>query len=436
MMRRILSLALVALVAPSLVLAQADERLRSAKALFLDRQYDEARSLLLTVRPSGGDQAQQALYWIARCSESLGEHERALGEYGEFLAGRPGDRTLAEEARTSRIALAVKLARTGTPRRDREQHLGLAREALTDASRTVRYFAALQLASLGPEHGRAAVPVLKEILAKESDPDLVDRAKLYLVRLDPAALAPARGTRQQRRAHRLDPGPHLREGKGAAAGRDQPPGRARGDGVRGAAGGHQEGAAARGLRRRQLLGAAQEDGQDGHPDGRRRRRRAHPGLDRVGGIMKKVLMAALVLGALASPSAADRADDDLAAVKKAVGTQVEAEAKPPAEEPAAAREEQTREEQTRVERRRGERARSRRGEPQWIRVRIAEKGEKHARVSLNLPLGLVRALGEDVKIEDGHHGQHTLGEILRVLDSGENLVDIEDEDATVRVWVE
>ncbi len=189
MMRRILSLALVALVAPSLVLAQADERLRSAKALFLDRQYDEARSLLLTVRPSGGDQAQQALYWIARCSESLGEHERALGEYGEFLAGRPGDRTLAEEARTSRIALAVKLARTGTPRRDREQHLGLAREALTDASRTVRYFAALQLASLGPEHGRAAVPVLKEILAKESDPDLVDRAKLYLVRLDPAALS-------------------------------------------------------------------------------------------------------------------------------------------------------------------------------------------------------------------------------------------------------
>ena len=33
------------------------------------------------------------------------------------------------------------------------------------------------------------MPVLEEILAKESDPDLVDRAKLYLVRLDPEALA-------------------------------------------------------------------------------------------------------------------------------------------------------------------------------------------------------------------------------------------------------
>jgi hypothetical protein len=197
-MRGLLSLALVALVAPSLALAQAEnEKLRNAKALFLDRQYGEARTLLQSVRSSGSAEAQQALFWIARCSESLGEQERALGEYGEFLASRSVDRTLAEEARTSRIALAVKLAKTGTPRRDRAQYLGLAREALADPSRTVRYFAALQLASLGPEHGRAAVPVLKEILAKESDPDLVDRAKLYLVRLDPGALSgkPASPTR-------------------------------------------------------------------------------------------------------------------------------------------------------------------------------------------------------------------------------------------------
>jgi hypothetical protein len=143
--------------------------------------------------------------------------------------------------------------------------------------------------------------------------------------------------------------------------------------------------------------------------------------------MKKVLMAALVLGALASPAAADRADDDLAAVKKAVGTTIEAEATPPAEAPAA------REEKPRA---RADRGRSRRGEPQWIRVRIAEKGEKHARVSVNVPLALVRALGEDMEIGDHHHGRRTVGDLLRALDSGEHLVDIEDEEATVRVWVE
>ena len=130
----------------------------------------------------------------------------------------------------------MKLARSGSPRGRRAPYLGLAREALADPSRTVRYFAALQLASLGPEQGRAAVPVLKEILAKESDPDLVDRAKLYLVRLDPDALTaeaapPARGH---------ESGGHqgwirvriYEKGSQQAAARDQPPGDARGDGLR------------------------------------------------------------------------------------------------------------------------------------------------------------------------------------------------------------
>ncbi len=195
---RVASLALVAVVAPAMVLAQAEaEALRNAKALFLDRHYAEARRTLEALRGvRRSAEQEQAVYWIARCSESLGESERALSEYGEFLASRPADRTLAEEARTSRIALAVKLARVGKPR-----HLGLARAALADSSRTARYFAALQLASLGPEHGRPAVPVLKEILANESDEDLVDRAKLYLIRLDPKALAgavesPRRGRRE------------------------------------------------------------------------------------------------------------------------------------------------------------------------------------------------------------------------------------------------
>ncbi len=189
MTRHLLALALWALSAPPLALAQDAEKLRNAKALFLDRQYAEARRLLQGVRGAGGAEGTQALYWIARCSESLGERERALAEYGEFLAGRPDDRTLAEEARTSRIALAVKLLRNLPAGRDRAAYLGIAREALADPSRTVRYFAALQLGSLGPEQGRPAVPVLKEILAKESDQDLVDRAKLYLVRLDPGALS-------------------------------------------------------------------------------------------------------------------------------------------------------------------------------------------------------------------------------------------------------
>jgi hypothetical protein len=183
---RLAALAAAALLPGAVALAQADaERLRAAKALFFDRQYAEAREAWQAVRETGrGADAQAALYWVARCSESLGESERALGEYAAFLAARPGDRTLVEEAKTSRVALAVKLARAGEPR-----HLPIVQDALAEASRTVRYFAALQLASLGPERGRPAVPVLKQILAEEKDEDLVERAKLALLRVDRRALA-------------------------------------------------------------------------------------------------------------------------------------------------------------------------------------------------------------------------------------------------------
>jgi hypothetical protein len=79
----------------------------------------------------------------------------------------------------------------------------------------------------------------------------------------------------------------------------------------------------------------------------------------------------------------------------------------------------------------------------WLHVRVAPKaGSKSGRVSVNVPLGLVRMFGDDWPIPTGpgcrrHDRCHlTLGDILRALDSGQTLVDIEDDEATVKVWVE
>ncbi len=180
-MRRTLLVALVLGGAFSAARAEADA-LGTAKELFFDRKYAEARQAWQAVLRQGGPDAAAANYWIARCSESLGEHERALAEYGTFLASRPSDRTLAEEARTSRVGLATRLYKAGA-----KQHLGILTDALADPARTVRYFAALQLSTLGPA-GRPAVPVLKKIVAEEKDEDLVERAKLGLLRLEPGAL--------------------------------------------------------------------------------------------------------------------------------------------------------------------------------------------------------------------------------------------------------
>jgi hypothetical protein len=134
-----------------------------------------------------GAEADAASYWVARCSENLGELDRAYGEYDRYLARPPLDRALAEEARTSRVALAARLYKSGN-----KQHLSALTAGLDDASKTVRYYAALQLAGLGPEVGRPAIPILKRIVAEEKDDDLVERAKLALLRLEPRALgAPA-----------------------------------------------------------------------------------------------------------------------------------------------------------------------------------------------------------------------------------------------------
>jgi hypothetical protein len=169
------------------VFADDAEKLRNAKTLFFDRQYAEARRAWQAVLAgSAGGEADAAAYWVARCSENLKEDERALGEYGDYLARRPADRALAEEARTSRVGLAARLFRAGKP-----QHLPVLKEALADPSRTVRYYAALQLSSLGAPAGLPAIPVLQKIVAEEKDEDLVERAKLGLLRLDPGALTRA-----------------------------------------------------------------------------------------------------------------------------------------------------------------------------------------------------------------------------------------------------
>ncbi|HXB53555.1 MAG TPA: hypothetical protein VN461_02165 [Vicinamibacteria bacterium] len=186
--RPALALLLLVLVAAAPAHAQVDaERLRAAKTLFFDRKYAEARQAWATLAEVKGPDAEAAVFWMARCSENLGESARALAEYTAYLDRRPADRALSQEARTSRVGLAARLYKGGE-----KGHLPILKEALGDPSKTVRYYAAFQLGGLGPDVGQPAVPVLKRILEEEKDEDLVERAKLYLLRLDPGALTRAR----------------------------------------------------------------------------------------------------------------------------------------------------------------------------------------------------------------------------------------------------
>ena len=144
--------------------------------------------------------------------------------------------------------------------------------------------------------------------------------------------------------------------------------------------------------------------------------------------MKRLMAISLLGAALASPAAAGSGDDDLQAVKRAVLASNAQPPRPLPEDPAQTKE-------SRPERR----AKS---DAFWFRVRVVEKANKRARVSINLPIGLVRSLGDDWPIPTSSGCRKrdrcglTLGEILRALDGGQSLVEIEDDEASVRVWVD
>jgi hypothetical protein len=137
--------------------------------------------------------------------------------------------------------------------------------------------------------------------------------------------------------------------------------------------------------------------------------------------MRTAVMAAALAAATGIGVAAE---DDLAVVRRAVARQ---EAKPAdpvvrAEPPAARKA----------------------SDLKWLKVRVTEKGTRRAKVTINLPIALVRALGDDYPIDfgrrryddGGDEKRLRLGEVLAALEAGSPLVEIDDDDALVRVWVE
>ena len=161
---------------------------------------------------------------------------------------------------------------------------------------------------------------------------------------------------------------------------------------------------------------------------------------------RRVVLVAALAAAASGTAMAAGADDDLAVVKRAVARQ-EATATTPAQA-VGAEDPITRVDGKDDARERRTDARPRMGgsgrDLRWFKVRITEKGSKKSRVNVNLPIALVLALGDDFPIDIGRHGgwrggsEKTirLGEVLATLEAGQSLVEIDDDDATVRVWVE
>jgi len=168
-------------------LDRAEELFQEAKILIFDKKWDKAQDKLdvLMEEYSGSSLYSRALFYKAKClKEQEGKETEALEVYRKYLIQDDTNDSLLEEAETAIIDIAFQLfEKTG-----RKSYLREIEKRLYRKNKMVRYYAAVTLSrAKDKKYARKAVPVLEEIIESESDVELRDRARIYLLRVDPEA---------------------------------------------------------------------------------------------------------------------------------------------------------------------------------------------------------------------------------------------------------
>jgi len=168
--------------------ASEDEKLlNEAKVLVFDKNWTEAEKKLnelLNGYPKSNYRSQ-ALFYLGRClAEQKGREREAWKILDELLKNSSIPQPLAEEAEISSIDLAASLYSRG------EASFGpLLEKKLAHNSKIIRYYAAFKISYLPDKKlTTKAVPVLKYIVENERDQELIDRAKIALLRISPETL--------------------------------------------------------------------------------------------------------------------------------------------------------------------------------------------------------------------------------------------------------
>jgi len=168
-----------------------DESLfREAKLLVFDKSWQAALDKIdeLVDRFPASPLAGQSLFYKGECLSGMGGREReALRAYKGYIRLAEAKPSLVEESEGSIVDLAFGLYEKGDA-----SALGEIESRLDHPDKVVRYYAAYKL-SLVPDKREAAkaAPVLSRIVETEKDPELLDRARIALLRVSPQSLKSA-----------------------------------------------------------------------------------------------------------------------------------------------------------------------------------------------------------------------------------------------------
>ena len=196
-------LLLASLLLQAYAQAQPDEKLfQEAKILIFDKEWKDAQEKLEELLEKYPDSAwySQAVFYRAKClEERKGKELEALKAYRDYIKRKNRSKSLTEDSELSIIGLAYELYKDG-----KRSYLSEIEKRLSSSNRVVRYFAAIRLSQVEEKKvASRAVPVLKEIIEKEKDDELRDRAKIALLRVDPGVLKDLEEERSVRGARLL-----------------------------------------------------------------------------------------------------------------------------------------------------------------------------------------------------------------------------------------
>jgi tetratricopeptide (TPR) repeat protein len=167
--------------------AKDQQMLNQAKILMMEQKWEDARltfQRLIREFPQS-NLLPQAYYHSAYCLRLQKKPEEALPAYELFLQKYPNEPFLATEAGKRVVELALSLVEQG-----KNAYRSRLVTALKNPAKEVRYLAAIGCSHLKDrELNSLCVPILKEIMTKEKEPEFVNPASIALLRIDPAALA-------------------------------------------------------------------------------------------------------------------------------------------------------------------------------------------------------------------------------------------------------
>ena len=177
-------LLIISVFLPGYAYTQSGEELfQEAKIMIFDKEWEKAQEKLEELMEEYPDSPlfSQALFYLGRTLENQkGEEKEAISVFKRYILRRDSSEFLTQEAETSIIKLSFDLYEKG-----RKSYLKEIQSRLYRPDRVVRYYAALRLSYLDDKgEAREAIPVLKEILEEEEDQELVDKAKIALLRID------------------------------------------------------------------------------------------------------------------------------------------------------------------------------------------------------------------------------------------------------------